>query len=74
MHTGHMNANESVRQTVLSLMAREGMNQTALAKASGVTYSHLSNVLRGDRQASVEVWDQLLAPFGMKVSITVIVA
>jgi hypothetical protein len=47
-----------------------GHTVAELSRQSGVTYSHLANIVRGVRGASVETWERLLNVYGLTLSVT----
>jgi plasmid maintenance system antidote protein VapI len=59
-----------LRNVLKENMAWYGHKQTDLARDAGVTYSHLSNIIRGERGASLEVWERLLNVYGLTISVT----
>ena len=59
-----------LRNVLKENMAWYGHSQTELARLTGVTYSHLSNIVRGERGASMDVWQRLLEPYGLTLKVT----
>jgi HTH-type transcriptional regulator / antitoxin HigA len=58
----------TVAQTLQFLMDQHGLTQSALAAEMGVTQSHISKVLSGERAASKELAKQLGRRFNMPSS------
>lgn len=50
------------------LMAEAGIDRPQLAKLSGVSYSHLSNLVNGEKPLTAKVALKLAAPLGMDVA------
>ena len=55
----------SVSKNLRALMAHAGWNQSELARRSGVSQRHISDILAGHSQCTVPIADQLAAPFGL---------
>ena len=48
------------RDAITALLARAGVSESELARASGVSRPHVCNVLNGKRALTVRVADKLL--------------
>lgn len=59
-----------LRNVLKENMAWYGHTVAELSRQSGVTYSHLANIVRGDRGASMEVWQHLLEVYGLTLKVT----
>jgi HTH-type transcriptional repressor of puuD len=57
---------EIVSANLAELMRQHGLSQNRLSKLTGVSQSHISAILRGDKQTTVDVLDRLGKPFGLK--------
>ena len=58
----------AVGRAVRGLMAEQGITQTAVAEAAGMTRSSLVKKLRGDIAISVDDLDRLAIALGVQVS------
>jgi transcriptional regulator with XRE-family HTH domain len=48
------------------LLERAGLNQTQLAEKSGVSQRHISALVRGESDCTLQVAEQLAKPFGLR--------
>lgn len=55
----------SVAKNLKALMDGAGMNQSELARQSGISQRHISDILKGNTQCTVPVTNSLAAPFGL---------
>jgi transcriptional regulator with XRE-family HTH domain len=56
----------SVARNLRALMEGAKCNQSELARQSGISQRHISDILAGHSQCTVPVANQLAAPFGLK--------
>src|SRR5579859_4696777 len=55
----------SVSKNLKALMDGADMNQSELARQSGVSQRHISDILSGNSACTYPIADQLAAPFGL---------
>jgi len=58
---------QALRLAVCGALDESGMTRAALARRIGITEKHLSHMLTGQAEGSLEVWSCMLTTFGITV-------